>query len=234
MKSALFLMLLLVAGAIRAADAPDLADSMCLRGSVVEAKEVDAYTYLLLKTVDGETWAAIDRAPVQPGADVTIAQATVMKDFWSRTLDKSFEWIVFGRLAESCGPQAPAAGGIAAHHGMAAKPAAGTPISVARAAGPHGRTVSEIVAGSAALGDQPVAVRGQVVKFTSDVMGRNWIHLQDGSGSAADGNNDILVTTLAQAESGEIVLVKGVVRTNRDFGSGYAYKVLIEDAALER
>jgi hypothetical protein len=94
--------------------------------------------------------------------------------------------------------------------------------------------VAEIVAKRTELKDKPVEVRGQVVKFTPGVMGKNWIHLRDGTGSTADGTNDVTVTTKAEAKVGDVVLVKGVVRIDRDLGSGYAYKVLIEDATLAK
>ena len=77
-------------------------------------------------------------------------------------------------------------------------------------------------------------VRGKVVKFTGGVLGKNWIHLRDGSGSASDGTNDVLVTTKDEASIGDIVLVKGVVHLDRDFGSGYAYQVLIEEASVKK
>ena len=239
MKFAVFLALTLIAGAARAADPPSIGDSMCLPGKVLEATDVDAYTYLRLETGDGETWAAIDRTPVEIGRKIAIVQATLMQDFWSRQQQKTYEWIVFGRLAESCEPQAMADAAMAAHRAagvtiVPAVPATGGPVRIAKADGPGGRTVAEVVAQSATLDDNRVAVRGRVVKYSADVMGRNWIHLQDGTGSAADGTNDVLVTTLASAQVGEVVVAKGVVHTNRDFGAGYAYKVLIEEATLER
>ena len=55
----------------------------------------------------------------------------------------------------------------------------------------------------------------------------------DGSGNAGDGSNDVLVTTAAQAKVGDVVTLAGTVRTDKDFGSGYSYKVLVEDAKLE-
>jgi hypothetical protein len=64
-------------------------------------------------------------------------------------------------------------------------------------------------------------------------MGKNWIHLRDGSGSADKDTNDILVTSAAEAKVGDVVTVKGTVRTDKDFGAGYAYKVLIEEATLQ-
>ena len=74
---------------------------------------------------------------------------------------------------------------------------------------------------------------GKVVKYNAGIMGKNWIHLRDGSGDASKDTNDILVTTQAQAKVGDVVTASGIVRTNKDFGAGYTYKVLIEDAALK-
>lgn len=106
-------------------------------------------------------------------------------------------------------------------------------IHVTKAVGANAKTVAEITTKGAELKDKPVLVRGQIVKYTPNVMGKNWIHLQDGSGKAADKSNDILVTTTVQAKLGDVLTFKGVVRTDKDFGAGYAYKVLIEEAALQ-
>lgn len=71
------------------------------------------------------------------------------------------------------------------------------------------------------------------MKYNAQIMGKNWIHLRDGSGSAANNTHDILVTTSDPAKLGDVVNVKGIVRTEKDFGAGYAYKVLIEEATLQ-
>jgi len=107
-------------------------------------------------------------------------------------------------------------------------------VKVPKATGPDARTVAEIVTKGTALKDKTVAVRGKVVKFTPGVMGKNWVHLRDGSGSAADGTNDVLVTTQDETKIGDIVLVRGTVRTDVNLGSGYAYKVLVEEAKLQK
>ncbi len=72
------------------------------------------------------------------------------------------------------------------------------------------------------------------MKYNAGIMGKNWIHLRDGTGSAADKTNDVLVTTADEAKVGDVVTVKGVVRTDRDLGSGYSYKVLVEEAKLQK
>jgi hypothetical protein len=118
-------------------------------------------------------------------------------------------------------------------HGGLSKPTVAADIHVAKAVGANARSVAEISTKAAELKDKPVLVRGQVVKYTPEVMGKNWIHLQDGSGKAEDKSNDILVTTTAQAKIGDVLTFKGVVRTDKDFGAGYAYKVLVEDAIVQ-
>ena len=123
---------------------------------------------------------------------------------------------------------------VANPHGTASnKIADTTPIKVAKASGTNAYTVAEIVAKAAELKDKPVRVSGKVVKYSPEIMGKNWVHLRDGTGAATDNSNDVLVTTATQVKLGDVVTVTGVVRTNKDFGSGYAYKVLIEDAKLQ-
>ena len=101
---------------------------------------------------------------------------------------------------------------------------------IAKAEG--GKTVAEVFAEKDALAGQPVTFRGKVVKTNPDIMGKNWLHVRDGSGE--DGTNDLNITTAAGAlpNVGDTVLVTGTVTLNKDFGMGYAYYVLIEDAQV--
>ena len=107
-------------------------------------------------------------------------------------------------------------------------------IKVPKASGPEARTVAEIVTKRLELAGKTVLVRGKVVKYTPEVLGKNWLHLRDGTGQASDQSHDILVTTREQTKLGEVVLVKGVVQIDKDIGSGYTFKVLIEEAALQK
>jgi hypothetical protein len=119
------------------------------------------------------------------------------------------------------------------HGGMAQAPDV-APVKVAKASGPDGRTVAEVVTKRTELKDKTVAIRGKVVKFTGGVMGKNWVHLRDGTGSAADNSNDVVVTTKDETQVGDVVVARGVVRTDVNLGSGYAYAVLIDDAKLTK
>lgn len=125
---------------------------------------------------------------------------------------------------------APAAMPDAAPHPMPAAPAASVDLAgIAKAEG--GRTVAEVFAAKAGLAGQEVLVRGRVVKANPNIMGRNWLHIRDGSGG--EGTNDLTVTTTGTApQVGDTVLVKGKVALDRDLGMGYLYEVIVEDAEV--
>ena len=196
-------------------------------GEILELKDVDSYTYVRLKTRDGEIWAAVPRAPLRVGGQIFIGSAMTMKDFESRTLKRRFESIVFGELTGPDGRR------LEAPPATKAAPTAPA-VKVAKAPGAESRTVAEIVGGKGSLKDRSVLVRAQVVKVSLGIMGKNWLHLQDGSGSGADGTNDVLVTTQDVVAVGDIVTARGTVRTDVDLGSGYRYAVLVENAAVRK
>jgi hypothetical protein len=229
----LTLVMMVCAGLASGADKPPPALTSDIKGKVLEVTDVASYTYLRLKTKDGEIWAAVGRVPVKVGSEVTIKDAAVMENFESKTLNKKFDRIVFGSVAGT-GTNAAAGNNLAALHAGVAKAVDVEDVKVTKAVGPDARTVAEINSRKADFKDKVVLVRAKVVKFTPEVMGKNWIHLRDGSGSAADGTNDILVTTTDKAKIGDVVLVRGVVHTDRDLGSGYSYKVLVEEATLQK
>jgi hypothetical protein len=101
--------------------------------------------------------------------------------------------------------------------------------NIAKAEG--GKTVAEVFAEKDQLAGKPVTFRGKVVKTNANIMGKNWLHVRDGSG--AEGTNDLTVTTAGAIPNvGDTVVVTGPVVLNKDFGMGYSYEVLIEDAQV--
>jgi len=201
-------------------------------GTVAEIIQVTSNTYVRLATSQGEQWAAVPPAKLAIGDTATILNPTVMESFKSPTLHRSFEHIVFGTLAGQ--PALPAPSG---------NPHAGIPIAqvaasatdpaspVPKATGPNAHTIAEVLAEKAHYDGKAVAVRGRVTKYNADIMGKNWLHLVDGS-SAGAAAGELVVTTHDTTSVGSIVVVTGVVHTNRDFGSGYSYAVLVEDATV--
>ncbi len=222
------------APAAPAASAPEK-----LTGTVLEQADAAGYTYLRLKTASGEAWAAVKQTRVTTGSSVTVLVQMVAENFESKKLGKTFDRLAMGTL-EGAGAAGASAAAPANPHAGISMPASSADevddaaIKVARAEGPDGRTVAEVWASRASLKDGKVAVRGQVVKFLSAIMGKNWIHLRDGSGSKAKGDNDITVTTTDTVKVGDVVLVTGTVRVDKDFGAGYTYSVIIEDASVSK
>ena len=90
---------------------------------------------------------------------------------------------------------------------------------------------AEVIAGKASLAGSEVALRGKVIKMNASIMGRNWLHLSDGT-VGPDGERAVIASTEDIAAVGSTVVVRGTVATDRDFGSGYNYSVLIEDAKV--
>ena len=216
------------------APAPAPAQAVVLKGEVLEVKDVESYSYLRLKTAQGEMWAAVGKTPIKKGAKVTIENVMVMTNFESKAMKKTFPKIVFGTLAGTGGKAANVGSQMAAAHSGMAKAEPVGDVKVPKASGPDARTVAEVITKGAELKDKTVLIRGKVVKYSSGIMGKNWIHLRDGTGSAASGTDDLLVTSKEQTKAGDVIVVKGVVRTDKDFGAGYAYKVLVEEATLQK
>jgi len=94
-----------------------------------------------------------------------------------------------------------------------------------------GITIAELYKNRSSWAGKTVKIRGEVVKFSSGIMGRNWVHLQDGTKEA--GNYDLTVTTNAFVNTGEVVMFEGIVSLDKDFGAGYYYEVIVEDASVK-
>jgi hypothetical protein len=203
------------------APAVPLSDSSRLTGKVIETFNGGGYTYLRLATASGEEWAAVRETNIAKGEAVTVEAQMTMERFASPSLNRTFDRIVFGTVATE------GAIGSASQH-MQVAPAAD--VRVEKAAG--GMTVAEVWAGRAKLDKNEVVVRGKVVKFRPDIMGTNWIHIQDGTGSAASGDNDLTVTTSEVVAQGDTVTIKGTVAADKDFGAGYKYAVIVEKAIV--
>jgi hypothetical protein len=206
---------------VPAAQAPSVpAAAGGLTGKVVETFNGGGYTYLRIATKSGGQWAAVRETKIAKGDTVTVDAELTMEKFESKTLNRTFDRIVFGSLA---GPAAaaPALSASASQH-MQAPAAEG--VQVEKVAG--GKSVSEVWAEKSALNGKEVVVRGKVVKFLAGIMGRNWMHIQDGTG-------DLTVTTGEKVNVGDVVTVKGTLAADKDFGAGYRYEVILESAKVQ-
>ena len=105
-------------------------------------------------------------------------------------------------------------------------------ISIEKSPAANGYTIEQIFTDAKELAGKKVQVHGKVVKFNPMIMGKNWIHLQDGTGNPMQNSHDLVVTSSETAEVGSIITVEGVLAANKDFGAGYKYTAIVEDAAI--
>lgn len=216
-------------------------EAAAFSGTVEETMEAGGYTYALLDTTAGEVWVAGPQtAGVAVGQPLSAPSGMLMTDFNSPTLDRTFAEIYFvsslspgaatntnttTTTTTTASPHAEVTGPGALH------PEAAVETALEPVEGGH--TVSQVVGQAGSLAGQEVVVRGKVVKYNANIMGTNWLHIQDGSGSAEAGDHDLTVTSDATTAEGEVVVVRGKVSTDRDFGMGYRYAVIIEGAELQ-
>ncbi len=240
---------------------PALAQGMASSGTVLETMDASGYTYLHLDTGTEKLWVAIPASQVEKGKKVTFLDGMVMKDFHSKTLDKTFPSIIFSPGLDGMGSKSPHASSAKKKQGSSSfadavkkettqKAAPSTPSQISggssgavvpfietkveKATGENSYSVEEIFAKAKELDGKKVRVKGKVVKFNPNIMGKNWTHIQDGSGDPMNNTHDLVVTTANQTATDEIIVIEGMVSANKDFGFGYKYDVLIEDAEIIR
>lgn len=201
-------------------------------GAVVETMDSGGYTYVLVDTGEQQIWATAPKFAVKVGDAVKVPEGMPMENYVSKTLKREFAQVYFvGSIKVAGSGGGPGKAGMPEGHPAVAE-ASGKPasdlaeIKVTKA----GKTIQEIFAGKADLSGKEVQVRGKVVKFSPDIMGKNWLHLKDGTG--AEGTNDLTVTTSSKVPLGATVLVNGMLSTDKDFGYGYRYDVILDDAQV--
>jgi hypothetical protein len=223
-----------------AAAAAPAAEPVPLSGKVIQTMNAAGYSYIYIEQSDGKKqWVAVTQVPVKVGDQMTFKPGMEMGAFSSPALNRSFDSIVFSEGVLSGGSTAPvldpgknqgvSPGSQGASKELAAK------ISVTKATGPNAATVAEAYSKSAKLNNKKVVIHGQVVKFSSGIMGKNWIHIQDGTGSEKKKTHNLVCTSKTDmADVGDVVTVTGTLIKDRDFGAGYKYAVIIEDTQITK
>lgn len=107
-------------------------------------------------------------------------------------------------------------------------------IYVTKASGTNAITVAEAFINGEKLDKKKIVVNGKVVKVSTGIMKRNWVHVQDGTGSRKNRTNNLVCTSKNMVKVGEVVTVSGTLARDRDFGSGYRYKAIIENATFTK
>jgi len=191
----------------------------------VEVVQTSSYTYVLLEEEDAQYWAAVSKTEIEEGKTYYYDSFMIMKDFPSKELDKTFESIYF--LNDLSEQPIPSAEELAEQqHTGKVTTDKNENITVKPVEG--GITIEELFKNKNDFAGQEVTVTGQVTKINTGIMGKNWLHIQDGTGYGD--YYDLTITTDDIASMGDVVIFKGKISLDKDFGYGYAYDVLMEDA----
>ncbi len=196
-----------------------------LSGKVVESLDSGGYTYVNIEKDGNTTWVAVPQSKIKVGEELSFKPGSVMPSFTSKTLNRTFDTIVFSGGVEGKDMATPTSK-------VSNMKAPEKMVKVKKADGPDAYTVAELYEKRSELDSRNIVVSGKVVKFSPQIMGKNWVHLQDGSGDASKGTNDLVVTLQETLAVGDTVTMKGTVSKDKDFGSGYKYAVIVEDAKI--
>ncbi len=192
-----------------------------------ETIQVSGYTYVRVTEGDKEYWMAVAAMDVKPGETLFYQTAMEMKNFESKELKRTFESILFVDNLSKV-PHA------ASSPGMKATPQKPTiekeNITIEPEAG--GITIAQLFSNINSYANKTVKIKGKVVKINLGIMKKNWIHIQDGTSSGD--NFDLTVTTNDVVAVGDVITFEGIISLNKDFGYGYSYKVLMEDAKAKK
>ncbi len=188
-------------------------------GTVVRALTAGGYTYMDIKEGADDFWIVGPQTNIDKGARVTFSEQVWMTNFPSKALHRTFDRVLFVNAVLPAGS-------------AKAKQAAKASLSpAAKAARKY--TISELYSKKSELAGHMVKVHGKVVKVSENIMDRTWVHIKDGTGEA--GTNKVIFRSVnGTAKVGDEVTAVGRLETDKDFGFGYFYPVIVEDATFTK
>ena len=215
-------------------------------GKILEIKPAMGYKYLKIDENGTEVWVAIANAPVDVGDKVGYDKKTMMTNFQSKTLNQNFKEIFFASdvylpqkvqrpksmkdmLGLSSAKKDPHAG-----MGRGMSPVEEEQKPAKPFVTKDAYTIEEIHMWRKELKDQIISIKGSVFKVSRNIMKLDWVHIGDGTGNEKKLTDDLVFTATATTlKQGDKVIAKGKVIVDKDFGYGYFYKVIIQDATFE-
>jgi len=192
---------------------------------VEEVIQAGSYTYLKVKEGSDQYWTAITKRQIEKGEEFYYSGALEMKNFESKELQRTFDTIYF--IQEISKQPSATANNVPATvpHGKQ-MPKQKKDISVEPVTG--GITIEKLYSHRNSYADKTVKIRGQVTKFNANIMGKNWVHIQDGTKDSE--NFDLTITTKEIVKVGDVIIFEGKITLNKNLGAGYFYDVIMEEA----
>ncbi|MEI6684070.1 MAG: GW dipeptide domain-containing protein [Bacteroidota bacterium] len=196
-----------------------------MHGVVVDqVVQTSNYTYLQVEENNGKIWIAVVRCEAKPGDSLYYTMAFEMKNFVSKELSRTFPSVFFVQDPSSKMPVVKAPEKLTPKKAEAVRKA---DIHVGVPQG--GISIGDLYKDPGSCSGKQVTIRGTVVKLNTQIMGKNWIHIQDGTDFG--GKFDLTITTKDSIPVNKTATFKGTITLNKDFGYGYLYDVLMENAS---
>ncbi len=206
----------------------DLSDPGVHEVKVEEVIQVPGYTYLRVKENNVEQWLAVTTLEAKQGETYYYRDGFQMTNFNSKELNKTFDAITFIETISS-EPPTSTKDKQTVSPGSSKSNLKKIIVNITPADG--GISISELYRNKENYAGKRLTIRGQVAKFTPDIMGKNWIHLQDGS--EFNGSFDLAITSDKSVNVGDTVTFQGEITLNKDLGYGYFFDVLMENASTK-
>ena len=185
---------------------------------VKEVLQAERYSYLLVTHGDKEMWVATMKAPYTPGESYKMKTGLLKTNFKSIEHNRTFAEIY---LVSEIYPETAQAQSAATRDEIdELQPAAAVPEGVTR--------LADIINAPQDYAGKSVRIYGKVLKVNPNIMERNWMHIDDGSAP----DYDFVLTTQNQIPVGHEVAFEGTIALNKDFGAGYTYEIIMENAKL--
>ena len=201
--------------------------SNIIHGKVTEIIKASVYTYVEVDTGKKKVWAAGPVTPLKTGDMISFSTGMQMKNFHSKSMKRDFPVIYFVNSFNAANMTSKNKVTVSAlphsHLKQTVKPIKG----INKVKG--GNTIAEIIIDKQKLKGKTIRIRGQVTKFTANVMGKNWLHVRDSSTL-----DDLTSTTDNTVAIGDVVILEGKLELDKDYGYGYVYPVILEDTKITK
>jgi len=227
MKRTLKILVIATFAIITACSSPSGDGAVTVKVKAVE--QVSGYTYLMVKGKGPAYWVVVTSTDIAIGESITYQGGNVMENFYSKELDRTFEKVLFLDGLEGSQAQSTTDKMLGTSQGSGIKTDKLEPNIDAE----EGTvSIAELYANPAAYEGKAIRVKGEVAKFNPNIMERNWVHLQDGT--EFEGKYDLTLTSKEGFVVGQVLTVEGIIALNRDFGYGYNYEILLEEATVAK
>lgn len=199
--------------------------------NIFEVSEViqgNTYTYLKVKENSAERWVAVSKQEIKPGDVYYYGSGLLMNNFYSTEIDRSFDEIYFAGEISLTPISLDAASDYMPMHSGKVAVSENNSINLNKLSGEL--TIADIFANRNNYAGKEIEIKGVVVKVNESIMNRNWIHIQDGTNH--NGEYSLTITSQDLVRINEVVTLRGKISLNKDFGAGYFYNVIVEDAYI--